>query len=52
MIWKGCGRKRWWPDLKYNTTILLEELRKIMKNLGRSSNTGLPEYEAIVCGVK
>jgi hypothetical protein len=31
--------------------ILLEELRKIMKNLGRNLNTGLPEYEAAMRGV-
>jgi hypothetical protein len=53
MNWKGCGRKRLWPNLKYYAGILLEELKKTTKNLSQVSpskdwdlNLEPPEYEA------
>jgi hypothetical protein len=53
MNWKGCGRKRSCPDLRYYPVICLEGLRKTTKNLsqdrrslGRDLNPGPPEYEA------
>jgi hypothetical protein len=53
MNWKGCGRKRSWPSLRYYPSIFLQELRKTTKilsqdswSLGRDLNPGLPEYEA------
>jgi hypothetical protein len=55
MNWKGCGRKRSWPNLRYYPDICLEGLRKKTKNLsqfirspGRDLNPGPPEYEAEV----
>jgi hypothetical protein len=53
MNWKGCGRKRSWPNLRYYPGICLEGLTKTTKNLsqhsrspGRDLNPGPPEYEA------
>jgi hypothetical protein len=53
--WKGCGRKRSWPNLKYYLGIGLEGLRKTTKNLsqhsrspGRDLNPGPPEYEGVL----
>jgi hypothetical protein len=53
MNWKGCGRKRSWPNLRYYSGICQERLRKTTKNLsqdsrslGRDLNPGRPEYEA------
>jgi hypothetical protein len=52
MNWKGCGRKRSWPNLRYYPYICLEGLKKTMKNLIQHSRSlsqdlspGLPEYE-------
>jgi hypothetical protein len=54
MNWKGCGRKRSWPNLRYYPGICLEGLRKTTKNLsqdnrspGRDLNPGPPEYEGV-----
>jgi hypothetical protein len=54
MNWKGCGRKRSWPNLRYYPGICLG-LRKTTKNLsqdsrtpGRDLNPGPPKYEARV----
>jgi hypothetical protein len=33
MNWKGCGRKRSWPNFRYNTNICLEGLKKTTKVL-------------------
>jgi hypothetical protein len=53
MNWKGCGRKRTWPNLRYYPRMCLEGLRKTTKHLsqdsrspGRDLNPGPPEYEA------
>jgi hypothetical protein len=55
MKWKGCVRKRSWPNFKvgYYPGIPLEVLRKITKNLsqdgrcsGRDLNPAAPEYKA------
>jgi hypothetical protein len=53
MDWKGFGRKRTRPNLKYYPGIRLEGLRKTTENLihdsrcpGRDLNPGPPEYEA------
>jgi hypothetical protein len=32
MIWKECGRKWLWPNLRYCPDISLKRLRKIAKN--------------------
>jgi hypothetical protein len=45
MNWKGCGRKRSWPNLRYYPGICLEGLRKTTKNLSQDSRSP-PEYEA------
>jgi hypothetical protein len=52
MNWKGCGKKRSWPNLRYYPSICLEGLRKTTKNLSqdtrspvRDLNPGPPEYE-------
>jgi hypothetical protein len=37
MNWKGCGRKRSWSNLKYNTGIRLEGLWKAMKFLSKDN---------------
>jgi hypothetical protein len=65
MNWKGCGRKRSWPNLIYYPGIYLQELRKPTKDLsqgnrspGRDLNAGPLKYEAAVlttrprCSVK
>jgi hypothetical protein len=49
--WKGCWRKRPWPNLRYYPGILLEGLRKTTKTQdsrypGRDMNPGTHEYEA------
>jgi hypothetical protein len=31
MNWNICGRRQPWPDLKYNSGICLEEVKKITK---------------------
>jgi hypothetical protein len=48
MNWKGYGRKRLWPNLRYYPGICMEGLRKTTKSLtqairspGRDSNPGL-----------
>jgi hypothetical protein len=52
MQWKGFGRKRSWPNLRYYPEICLEGLRKPAEKsqdsrfLGRDLNPGPPEYEA------
>jgi hypothetical protein len=53
MNWKGCGRKRSWPNKRHYPGIFLEGLRKSTKNLswdsrspGRDLNPGPPEYKA------
>jgi hypothetical protein len=33
MNWKGCGRKRLWPNLRNNPGIILKGLMKTTKNL-------------------
>jgi hypothetical protein len=55
MNWKGFGRKRSWPNFKVLSRNSLEGLRKTVKILiriagcrGQKSNTGPPEYEAVV----
>jgi hypothetical protein len=35
MNWKGCGRKRSWPNLRYVTDIWLEAPRKIQQTSGQ-----------------
>jgi hypothetical protein len=37
MNWKGCERKRPWPNLRYYVGIFLEGLRRIMNNLRQGS---------------
>jgi hypothetical protein len=53
MNWRGCGRKRSCPNLRYYPSIYVEGLRKTTKNLsqnnlspGRDVNSGPPKYEA------
>jgi hypothetical protein len=51
MNWKGCGRKRSWPNFKVLSQHLPDVLRKTMKtSISRSQdrdlNSGPPEYEA------
>jgi hypothetical protein len=53
MNWKGCERKRSWPNLRYYPSICLEGPRKTVQNLsqdswspGRDLNPRPPEYEA------
>jgi hypothetical protein len=51
MNWKGCGRKRSWPNLRYYPGICLEGLGKprktsVMIASLRDLNLGPPEYEA------
>jgi hypothetical protein len=53
MNWKGCGRKRSWPNWMYYPYICLEWLREHKKyfnqdnrSLGRDSKQRPPEYEA------
>jgi hypothetical protein len=55
MNWKGCGRKRSWPNLRYYPGTRLEGVRKTTKSLsqdsrspGRDLNPGPAEYEARV----
>jgi hypothetical protein len=50
--WKGCGKKRPWPNLRYHPGIFLEELSKATKKLsqdsrssGRDLNPRPPAYE-------
>jgi hypothetical protein len=52
MNWKGCGRKRSWPNLRYYLTICLDGLRKTTKYLSQDGqspglvlNPGALEYE-------
>jgi hypothetical protein len=52
MNWKGCGKKRLWPNLKCYSSTCQEWLRKTMKSLsqdnrspGRDLNHRPPEYE-------
>jgi hypothetical protein len=54
MNWKGFGRMRSWPNLRYYPRIRLEGQRKTTKTLiqvsrspGRDLNMGPPEYEAV-----
>jgi hypothetical protein len=35
MNWKGKGKKRLWPNLRYYPGIFLEGMRKTTKNPGR-----------------
>jgi hypothetical protein len=58
MNWKGCGRKRSWPNERCYFGIFLEGLRKTKKNLsqdswspGRDLNPGPSEYEVGVDGM-
>jgi hypothetical protein len=51
MNWKGFGRKRPWPNVRFYSKIRLEGLRKTMKNLNQNSrspdrdlNLAPPEY--------
>jgi hypothetical protein len=51
--WKGCGRNRSWPNLRYYPSIFLERLRKTAKGHsqdsrfpGRDMNPGPPAYKA------
>jgi hypothetical protein len=51
--WRGCGRKRSWPNLRAYSDICLEGLRKTTKCLSQNSlypcrdlNLGHPEYES------
>jgi hypothetical protein len=53
MNWKGGGRKRSWPNFRYNPSICLEGLRKSTKRISQDSrspvrdlNPGYPAYEA------
>jgi hypothetical protein len=53
MNWKGCGRKRLWPNLRSYPGICLEGLRKIhiersqdVRSAGVDLNLGPHEYEA------
>jgi hypothetical protein len=52
MNWKGCGRNRSCPNVRYYPGICLEGLMKTTKNLtrvswsvGRDLNPVTPEYE-------
>jgi hypothetical protein len=52
MNWKGCGRMRPRPNLRYYPSICMEGLRKTTKNLsqnsrcpGRDLNSWSPEYK-------
>jgi hypothetical protein len=51
MNWKGCKRKRLWPNARHYLGICLEELRKTTKDLSDDSRSpglrlisGPPEY--------
>jgi hypothetical protein len=48
--WKGCGRKRSWPQLRDYPSICLEGLRKTLSqdswSSGRDLNLGPSEDEA------
>jgi hypothetical protein len=52
MNFKGCGRRRSWPNLRYYPDICLEGLRKTTKlsqnsrALARNMNLGPPECKA------
>jgi hypothetical protein len=53
MKWKGHGRRRSWPSIRYYPGVFLYGLRKATKNLSRDSrspgqdlNRGPAEYEA------
>jgi hypothetical protein len=55
MVWKECGRKRLWPNLRYYARICLEGLRKTMKELSQDSpspgqdlNSEDCEYEEVL----
>jgi hypothetical protein len=55
MNWKGCRRKKSWPNLRYYLDICLERLWKSMKNLrhdrwssGQDLNPGPPEYKGVL----
>jgi hypothetical protein len=37
--WKGCGRKRSWPKLRYYPGICLEGPRKTTKNINQNSRS-------------
>jgi hypothetical protein len=37
MNWKGCGRKRSWPNFRYDLGIHLDRLRKTTKSLSQCS---------------
>jgi hypothetical protein len=59
MNWKGCGRKRSWPNLRYYPGICLEGLRENTENLsdnrrslGPEMNSGSPKYEAEVITIR
>jgi hypothetical protein len=53
MIWKGCGRKWLWPNLRCYPGIGVKRLKKTKKNLVQNSrsrggdlNPGPLEYES------
>jgi hypothetical protein len=55
MNWKGCGKKRSWPNLIYYPGICLEGLRKARKILSQYSRSpdldfksGPPEYVGLM----
>jgi hypothetical protein len=51
--WKGCERKRLWPDLRYYPGICLGVLRKTTKNLGEDSQSlGREGYGLVLCSVE
>jgi hypothetical protein len=59
MIWKGCGRKLPWPNLRNYPSIHLQWLRKAMKSLshdsqfpGRDCNPQPREFEAGVLSAR
>jgi hypothetical protein len=58
MNWKGCGRKRSWPDFEVLSRTLPggtdenHEMPQDSLSLGRYLNPGPPEYEAELLGIR
>jgi hypothetical protein len=44
--WKGHGRKRLWPNLKFYSGTCLEDLRKTTENLSQDSRSLGPIFES------
>jgi hypothetical protein len=47
MNWKGCGRKRSWPNFRYYPGIFLEGLKKTTKNLSQESRFAGRDLNAV-----